>query len=210
MPPPTNVYLEDFDGILRLSHKYDVPHLYRRALQHLSTLFHFTSVHDYRSRPHASIYFPQPASYTPQLLHLIAAVIQVSAEWLLPMIYYDTSMNNGTSTSGLFSLLDSPSPSSAAWIPAIQKCIIAQEALFDFRMVASSFLSALYPPCIISADCYRTRLQHYSLTFKTKLCAFKRWGPEWWEELAYAQPRPICSSCRESMRENHREDIEDL
>ncbi|KAJ7083749.1 hypothetical protein C8R44DRAFT_651945 [Mycena epipterygia] len=40
MPPPALTKFEDIVGILRLSHKYDVPFLRRRALKHLGTLYH--------------------------------------------------------------------------------------------------------------------------------------------------------------------------
>ncbi|KAJ7652646.1 hypothetical protein B0H17DRAFT_957806, partial [Mycena rosella] len=49
MPPPTSVGLDVILGILRLSHKYDVQYLHRRALEHLSVQYYRSSVHDYRS-----------------------------------------------------------------------------------------------------------------------------------------------------------------
>ncbi|KAJ7132435.1 hypothetical protein C8R44DRAFT_611809 [Mycena epipterygia] len=39
MPPPATPDLSDILAILRLSHKYDIQYLYRRALDHLSRVF---------------------------------------------------------------------------------------------------------------------------------------------------------------------------
>ncbi|KAJ7879188.1 hypothetical protein B0H14DRAFT_3773705 [Mycena olivaceomarginata] len=50
MPPPSEIQFEDALAILRLSHKYDVGYLRRRALQHLGPI-HPTTLAEYDGRP---------------------------------------------------------------------------------------------------------------------------------------------------------------
>ena len=47
-PPRGDVQFRSLVGVLRLSHKYEVPFLYRRALQYLEARFYFPSVLAYR------------------------------------------------------------------------------------------------------------------------------------------------------------------
>ncbi|KAJ7089924.1 hypothetical protein C8R44DRAFT_544227, partial [Mycena epipterygia] len=82
MPPPERARLEDVLGILRLSHKYDIQYLHRRALNHLSGLYFPPSVQAYRSpRADHIVYGP---GHLP-LLSLINAATEVGALWLLPV-----------------------------------------------------------------------------------------------------------------------------
>jgi hypothetical protein len=85
MPPPSTVDFDVVLGILRLSHKYDVNYLYKRALMHLETVYPV----DY------NIYATLPMHAQPhqqQLLgfHLkaIPVLAEVDAAWLLPGAYY--------------------------------------------------------------------------------------------------------------------------
>ncbi|KAJ7878908.1 hypothetical protein B0H13DRAFT_2278946 [Mycena leptocephala] len=85
MPPPSTVDFDVVLGILRLSHKYDVNYLYKRALMHLETVYPV----DY------NIYATLPMNAQPhqqQLLgfHLkaIPVLAEVGAAWLLPGAYY--------------------------------------------------------------------------------------------------------------------------
>ncbi|KAJ7197667.1 hypothetical protein GGX14DRAFT_574140 [Mycena pura] len=95
MPPPEPVQLTEVIGVLRLSHKYDVGYLYRRALEHLSRRLYFPSIEAYRAskgieEPWRSITFI--GSYAEpnasELFSIIKACTTVGATWLLPMAYY--------------------------------------------------------------------------------------------------------------------------
>ncbi|KAJ7912365.1 hypothetical protein B0H13DRAFT_2476428 [Mycena leptocephala] len=75
---------EDVVGTLRLSHKYDVPPLRRRALEHMEFIYPTTlSDYDIR-RNHDSVSVPN----LPDTLTALKVATEVGALWLLPPIYY--------------------------------------------------------------------------------------------------------------------------
>ncbi|KAJ6592203.1 hypothetical protein DFH09DRAFT_1306096 [Mycena vulgaris] len=69
MPPPAAPKVEDIIGVLRLSHKYDVPYLRRRSLEHFGTIFP-TSLSQY--------YTPQPNM--PSTYRTMIIPLQVATE----------------------------------------------------------------------------------------------------------------------------------
>ncbi|KAJ7193180.1 hypothetical protein GGX14DRAFT_405794 [Mycena pura] len=81
-------------GVLRLSHKYEVGYLYRRALEHISRRLYFPSVEAYR----ASKGMEEPWDITfigsstepnaQEIFTIIKVCTTVGAAWLLPMAYY--------------------------------------------------------------------------------------------------------------------------
>ncbi|KAJ7736542.1 hypothetical protein DFH07DRAFT_842864 [Mycena maculata] len=85
MPPPAETHFEDAIGILRLSHKYDVPYLRRRALEHLSTIYP-TRLEGYDNRA-------DNTESTQVDFHRRIITIQLAAEvgslWILPLAYHD-------------------------------------------------------------------------------------------------------------------------
>jgi hypothetical protein len=85
MPPPSTVDFDAVLGILRLSHKYDVNYLHKRALMHLETVYSVDHT------IYATLYI-QAQPHHKQLLsfHLKAIPIlaEVDAIWLLPSAYY--------------------------------------------------------------------------------------------------------------------------
>ncbi|KAK7024853.1 BTB domain-containing protein [Favolaschia claudopus] len=85
MPPPATATIHNCLGILRLAHKYDVPYLRRRSLEHLHSMF--------PSCPSDLIRDPRRSSQkTSQKFDEIVATIatgtEVGALWLLPVVYY--------------------------------------------------------------------------------------------------------------------------
>jgi len=84
MPPPAENKFDDVLGILRLAHKYDVPYLRRRALEHLGPIYP-TRLSKYDCRPNAD-------ALSENFLRAIATIAtarEVDAPWLLPVAYYD-------------------------------------------------------------------------------------------------------------------------
>ncbi|KAJ7604137.1 hypothetical protein FB45DRAFT_941134 [Roridomyces roridus] len=87
-PYPARTDLDTIIGVLRLSHKYQIPYLRRRALVHLSS--------GYRSLPpviNDDSYLPKGGSWThpssaTDLLRLVHLARQVSVLWILPPIFY--------------------------------------------------------------------------------------------------------------------------
>ncbi|KAJ6573171.1 hypothetical protein DFH09DRAFT_1152450 [Mycena vulgaris] len=77
MPPPEVVQLDAVLGILRLSHKYDIRYLHRRALNHLSCQYFATSVEEYRSTRSDSI--SVRGNVTLAVLSIIKAATELGA-----------------------------------------------------------------------------------------------------------------------------------
>lgn len=91
MPAPVPVDLTTVLGILRLSHKYDVPFLYRRALEHLAADGWYKTTFDQSVSHHIRV---PPNPFIPPLrpLSVIASATEVGALWLLPWAYYTAAM----------------------------------------------------------------------------------------------------------------------
>ncbi|KAJ7362238.1 hypothetical protein DFH08DRAFT_1024151 [Mycena albidolilacea] len=91
MPPPEPVYFAGVLAILRLSHKYDVGYLHRRALTHLSTEFYHPSVEEYIGSLSKIDHLQYPPSDGPtdaakisRVFALVNAAHEIGALWLLP------------------------------------------------------------------------------------------------------------------------------
>ncbi|KAJ7150686.1 hypothetical protein C8R46DRAFT_914704 [Mycena filopes] len=85
MPPPATVELSDVLAILRLSHKYDVGYLYKRALVHLETLY-ICDVNKLFDTRTAKSWSPTPGVAVH--LKLLPILYEVGATWALPYVYY--------------------------------------------------------------------------------------------------------------------------
>ncbi|KJA15530.1 hypothetical protein HYPSUDRAFT_148990 [Hypholoma sublateritium FD-334 SS-4] len=82
-PPPSPTELPIVGAVLRLSLKYDVPYLHRRALDHLSTTFPLT-LDGWKQRD--ALRTIPPVDNTPFAAFLIAR--EFDLPWLLPAILY--------------------------------------------------------------------------------------------------------------------------
>ncbi|KAJ7648585.1 hypothetical protein DFH06DRAFT_1135415 [Mycena polygramma] len=88
MPPPAKIQHMHILGILRLSHKYDVPYLRRRALEHLGTVFPIDlAKYDIRAGHHNT----SSALAFCHRIRTLAIATEVDALWLLPvvLVYHD-------------------------------------------------------------------------------------------------------------------------
>ncbi|KAF7371317.1 BTB domain-containing protein [Mycena sanguinolenta] len=88
MPSPAATDFPIIIGVMRLSHKYDVSYLFRRALSHLESMYQHTlpELQDFcmgRTESHVS-YF---SSVDTDLI-TVREVSQVGALWMLPAAYY--------------------------------------------------------------------------------------------------------------------------
>ncbi|KAJ6575574.1 hypothetical protein DFH09DRAFT_1361764 [Mycena vulgaris] len=84
-PPPTRTTLADVLGILRMSHKYEVLYLRRRALLHLDTVYP-TNLAAYDARNTAATF---KAVNGADHLRVARAATQAAAPWLVPCAVYD-------------------------------------------------------------------------------------------------------------------------
>ncbi|KAJ7509619.1 hypothetical protein B0H11DRAFT_1846688 [Mycena galericulata] len=90
MPPPAQNDFLDIVGILRLSHKYNVPYLRRRALEHLGAIYP-TRLSEYDLREDNDENTAQTFIYR---LVTIGMATEVGALWLLPVAYHDMCKND--------------------------------------------------------------------------------------------------------------------
>ncbi|KAK7018418.1 BTB domain-containing protein [Favolaschia claudopus] len=87
MPSPAPVHMKDLLAVLRLSHKYDVPYLHRRALQHLITDGWYRGT--YQLDEHETKHVTYMDVNSPiDALSVALAAAEVNAQWLLPYTYY--------------------------------------------------------------------------------------------------------------------------
>ncbi|KAJ6589276.1 hypothetical protein B0H19DRAFT_1103482 [Mycena capillaripes] len=88
MPAPASIDLTVVLGILRLSHKYDVEYLCRRALDHLAVDGWYLATYDGTEANHLHyILSKSPIN----ALSVIVAASEVGAQWILPSAYYHAS-----------------------------------------------------------------------------------------------------------------------
>ncbi|KAJ7648594.1 hypothetical protein DFH06DRAFT_1209153 [Mycena polygramma] len=152
MPPPNPVQLPVVLSILRLSHKYDVPYLYRRALEHLvSAGWCPTSFSD----PTANGLIESLMATTLPPLSVILAATEVGESWLLPWAYYVLASNSCET-------LNQPS-----FVPSnerryVDKCILAHPHLIRGTLAVNRFLTKDYPACETADICRRVRSQTFS------------------------------------------------
>ncbi|KAJ7751703.1 hypothetical protein B0H16DRAFT_1840140 [Mycena metata] len=86
-PPWAEIEYDHALGILRLAHKYDVPFLRRRALEHLNPALptNLTAYNDRKGNNTVSF----AALRVSRALATIPIATEVGALWLLPVAYYD-------------------------------------------------------------------------------------------------------------------------
>ncbi|KAJ7464362.1 hypothetical protein FB451DRAFT_1094151 [Mycena latifolia] len=90
MPPSAKPQFDHTIGILRLSHKYDVPYLRRRALKRLEIIYPISlEEYDIR-RNHDSGAIPP----LPDTVAALKVAIEVGGLWLLPSIYHNLCKNS--------------------------------------------------------------------------------------------------------------------
>ncbi|KAJ7876240.1 hypothetical protein B0H13DRAFT_1723032 [Mycena leptocephala] len=83
-PFPARVTFPVISSVLRMSHKYEVDALRKRALIHLSSC-HPTQLADWEDLPNTSSWLPDTTSH---YLEIILLAHQVSALWILPVAFY--------------------------------------------------------------------------------------------------------------------------
>ncbi|KAK7018417.1 BTB domain-containing protein [Favolaschia claudopus] len=87
MPSPAPVHMKDLLAVLRLSHKYDVPYLHRRALHHLISEGWYRETYRLDESETKHVTYIDVGSPIDALSVALAAV-EVNAPWLLPYAYY--------------------------------------------------------------------------------------------------------------------------
>ncbi|KAJ7611204.1 hypothetical protein FB45DRAFT_760590, partial [Roridomyces roridus] len=86
-PPPAQTSFQIIVGVLRMSHKYEVDALRKRALAHLSAL-HPTTLHDWEYMDDDSCEWLQKVLDEEGGIPLIILARQLSLDWILPAAFY--------------------------------------------------------------------------------------------------------------------------
>ncbi|KAJ6564161.1 hypothetical protein B0H19DRAFT_76017 [Mycena capillaripes] len=182
MPSPAPVELPVVLGILRLSHKYDVQYLFRRALQHLADGEWYRLSFDEPALDHIILGDSPPI----HSLSIVLAAIEVGALWLLPWAYYEAASYRSDQ---LLPLAD------GALAPHVMRCVVAQARLLRGVAAVNQFLAhnsvhnCLDPP---GCDQVRFRLlqQHFDLVKDgtRSIDPLREWDTANWGDLGLCKP----------------------
>ncbi|KAJ7464364.1 hypothetical protein FB451DRAFT_1094162 [Mycena latifolia] len=195
-PPLANTPLEAIVGILRLSHKYDVPYLRRRALEHLGTLYP-TTLSGYDARRANLHTFAKVRT----LLHMVMP-LQVAAEvgalWLLPTLYYELC----TQSIAWF-------VSAECWKELGERertaCLVGHSAQSRYFPNILHFLTLSKHSQSVCDDwtvCNRLRLDIANRTNKWQdmTCPLDAWVKSDWKKM---EQSGICETCMEEAKTIH-------
>ncbi|KAJ6478047.1 hypothetical protein C8R47DRAFT_984428, partial [Mycena vitilis] len=181
MPPPAQNKISQTLGILRLAHKYDVPYLRRRALEHMGTV-HPTRLSGWNFARMCSTNSDKLA----QRIATIQTATEVGALWLLPTAYYDICRRQ------LSTFIDDPS-----WIALGNKerraCMLGYQAQIQQTAKIVGFLCVANENCEEAATCNRNRLvfTHYYPKAHGRNAPLECWSEAVWNTIAGR----ICGSC---------------
>ncbi|KAK7038428.1 BTB domain-containing protein [Favolaschia claudopus] len=203
-PYPSETDFETIHGVLKLSNKYLVDYLRRRALTHLSCRYP-TTLEGWMDLT------PTSWRIEPDLLiPVINLAREVSALWILPAVFYSLcistphhfrSLARGVSFQGGTSRL---SPSDLE---------IFLEGSHAQRECASAMLQFLWYPehlqgCTSWSRCYSARCAERKyregLQYQLGYRPIEIWGDAEWRQL----PASICAACLERMRGLHQQAME--
>ncbi|KAJ7655795.1 hypothetical protein DFH06DRAFT_992531 [Mycena polygramma] len=193
MPAPSPIELSVVLGILRLSHKYDVQYLHRRALKHLAEEGWYPTTYNEDSTDHlVDIAQSSPIN----ALSVIVAAVEVGAQWLLPYAYYCAA------TFGTHQLLPFLE---GQWEPHVRKCLLAHAQLVRGTVTFNTFLTQDPVTCVAPDNCDAVRMASLITTFaqvgrENDLDPLSEWDADRWQKL---RKRGICDACYESAKEKH-------
>ncbi|KAJ7045164.1 hypothetical protein C8F04DRAFT_1388727 [Mycena alexandri] len=147
-PAPTPLRLSVVLKVLRLSKRYEVPPLYRRALEHLAVDGWYRQTFDEHSHDHLTDIAPEETALR-NSLSVIETAVEVGAQWLLPCAYYCLA---GHEPDVLRPFLVGNME------PHVQKCIAAHSSLLRGVIKVNQFLTqAGDKQCATLARCKAAR-----------------------------------------------------
>ncbi|KAJ6579215.1 hypothetical protein DFH09DRAFT_1310555 [Mycena vulgaris] len=146
MPPPSPTYFTTVIGVMRLSHKYDVQYLFRRALSHLDSIYP-TSFQEFSD---ANLRLEAPPVKCPVGVVTDLTVLRLASEldapWFLPAVYYSIC------TYPMKDLFASGEPWTALGPDAQQTCLPSQVHLLRGTAFTHEFLSDIPSDACTSDD----------------------------------------------------------
>ncbi|KAJ7734365.1 hypothetical protein DFH07DRAFT_928503 [Mycena maculata] len=203
MPPPEPVYIYSALGILRLSHKYDVQYLFRRALRHLEVPLYFSSVGAFREPVSDHItYTVEGEVDTPRrFFAIIKAARETCAEGLLPVAYYRASQYPHDA------LLTGPSEQAEDAIKCVKAGLILAR---ENATLAKNFTSVGSILCGTPTECSSARLLALdmylsSVEGENDVFPVESWGHAEW---GYLKEHGMCPACIRAYRTVHATAVE--
>ncbi|KAF8144973.1 hypothetical protein K438DRAFT_1847896 [Mycena galopus ATCC 62051] len=190
MPAPAPNYLSVVLGILRLSHKYDVQYLYRRALEHLNLDGWYYTTYDEDCPEHLDNGLPEFSPLYP--LQVIRTATEVGARWLLPATYYHLSTY---SSEELLPFLE------GSFGPDVVKALAAHTHLVRAAVTTHDFLTN-YSSCLAPNACDLAR----SITLRAFLTGLSSPALQPFprdligDVMVELEENGMCSECRESAK----------
>ncbi|KAJ7448950.1 hypothetical protein FB451DRAFT_758193 [Mycena latifolia] len=199
MPAPEPIEIGVVLGILRLSDKYDVQYLYRRALGHLERGYYFSSVAAFRDSGPDRLIYPADNAVLRHRLALIKTATEVGALWLLPAAYY-------WATPFEYDELVAATPSGTA--RDVQKCIRAGLTLSRAHVNSIRFFTTnLIEGCTDASGCNEFRLHALDMYFNQvtdsqglDLDPLRNWPAPVWDLISQGH---MCGPCVQSCKDTH-------
>ncbi|KAJ7487276.1 hypothetical protein B0H11DRAFT_1721522 [Mycena galericulata] len=186
MPAPAETELSAVLGILRLSNKYDVQYLYRRALEHLAVDGWYAANYDENGwEDHLDSIEPRSPI---NALSVIDAASEVGATWILPKAYYCAS------TFFPYQLVPHLE---GRMEHHVRKCLLAHVHLVRGTVATHRFLTT-YQPCATTNMCNSVRAAHLATFFddvakEADIFPLSRWvDDEVWDRL---KEQGLCEAC---------------
>ncbi|KAJ7132542.1 hypothetical protein C8R44DRAFT_774165 [Mycena epipterygia] len=203
-PYPARTDFNTIHGVLRLSHKYFVDYLRKRALLHLSSRFPSSSVDGWMGST--------PASWSiepDQLIPIINLAREVSALWILPTVFYSLCMTTPHNVRSLVTGVTFRNHTTRL-DPADLEIFL--EGSYEQREASSAMLQFLWHPeavpgCVTPTKCYAARCAERKYRdvklFDLGHSPLELWGAEEWNQL----PLTICLTCVGGMKATHKRAI---
>ncbi|KAF8198757.1 hypothetical protein K438DRAFT_1966720 [Mycena galopus ATCC 62051] len=203
-PYPSETDFDTIHGVLKLSNKYMVDYLRRRALVHLSCRYP-TTFDGWMD--------PTPASWrieSDSLIPLISLAREVSALWILPAVFYTLCI---TTPHHFASLARGVSFRGEVVRIAPSDLEVFLEGSHAQRESASGMLQFLWFPehlqgCLTYTRCYSARCAERKyregLLYQLGYRPLELWGDAEWRQL----PQMICGNCVQRMKDMHTQAIQ--
>ncbi|KAJ7121930.1 hypothetical protein C8R46DRAFT_974692 [Mycena filopes] len=204
-PYPAETDFESIHGVLKLSNKYLVDYLRKRALLHLSSRYP-TSLEGW--------FGSTPSSWRIEsdlLIPVINLAREVSALWILPSLFYSLCMSTPHHFRQLARGVTFRGEKPSALSPHDLELFL--EGSHAQRECASAMLQFLWFPehlhgCTTYARCYGTRTAERKyregLLYELGYQPLELWGEDEWRQL----PPAICPMCVERMKATHRQALQ--
>ncbi|KAJ7127282.1 hypothetical protein C8R43DRAFT_700116 [Mycena crocata] len=202
----------DFDtviGCLRLSHKYGVDYLRRRALIHLSS-GHRSTLSDWDEIDHEAgegdLSFKIPSWPWPMdsasRIYIVQLAREIDAPWLLPIAFYRVSVGFAMGTLGKEVFHGTPYNGVPASLSAQDQDSFVKGHNIQIQCTGDILRFLSHPPhidcCTSSRQCLEDRLRvidDFQEIVRDQL--------DVWEEDDWDRFEELCDTCRQTLRKTH-------